>query len=148
MRKNHWLVKEDNVWVPGRSLGTPQPPRYDIEEHYIGSEGNEARRFVCSFDSEALRDQIFDAMVHAGLCTHSKLPSWVRSVHRVSIGWKMHNTRLWKHPDGRVINVIKKAQGEWYETVDSGGHLYNGESFYAAMEAKRETRVTEFGGER
>ena len=145
MRKNHWLVKEDVIWIPGRTLGTPHPPRYVIEEHYITSEGNEARRFVCSFDSEMLRDQIFDAMVHAGLCTHSKLPSWVRSVHNVSIGWKMYNTRLWKHPDGRVIH--KKAGSEWHETMDSGACLYKGESFYSAMQAKRETMVGEFRGE-
>ena len=84
MRKNHWLVKAEQIWVPGRTVGRPHPPRYMIVEHYFGSESPEggSSRFIASFDSEEERDNIYAAMVHAGLCSHRKLPSWVRSIHR------------------------------------------------------------------
>jgi len=82
LRKGHWLVKAEDIWIPGRSVGHPHPPRYCIEERYITSDNPEARRFIASFGSEEDRDNIYDAMVHEGLCSHRKLPSWVRSIYR------------------------------------------------------------------
>jgi hypothetical protein len=133
MRKGHVLVKEDSVWKPN-TVGRPHAPVYYITERFTGSEGQEQRAVIASFSKAEDRDNIYDAMVHAGLCSHSKLPSWVRSIHIAEEGWKRIGKRRWKHSDR--LRVIERV-GELYKTLDPRGFIYCGASLTAAMEARR-----------
>jgi hypothetical protein len=83
MRKNHFIYKREHHYQRKPKHGGGRVSQYMIwEESPAPDSPNQVHdKLIASFNNKEDRDNIFDAMIHGGYCSHSN-KSWIRSHYR------------------------------------------------------------------